>query len=113
FGGNPLACAAAVAAVRALSEPALLAHGRAMGGHLRDALNRIAARHPRVTAVRGRGLLQGLLLDGPGADVVRRCLDGGLIVNCTAERVIRLSPPIVVTRAELDEGLAVLDEALG
>jgi acetylornithine aminotransferase len=113
FGGNPLACAAAAAAVRALSEPALLAHAREMGAHLRATLDRFAARHRWITAVRGRGLLHGLVLDGPGADVVRRCLEGGLIVNCTAERVIRLSPPLVVTRAELDEGLAILDDALG
>jgi acetylornithine aminotransferase len=113
FGGNPLACAAAVAAVRALSEPALLEHARAMATHLRAGLDWMATRHRRVTAVRGRGLLQGLVLDGPGADVVRRCLEGGLIVNCTADRVVRLSPPLVVTRAELDEGLAILDEALG
>lgn len=113
FGGNPLACAAAVAAVRALSDPALLEHARGMGTHLRAGLERLAARHRRVVEVRGRGLMQGLVLDGPGGDVVRRCLDGGLIVNCTADRVIRLTPPLVVTAAELDEGLAILDVALG
>jgi acetylornithine/N-succinyldiaminopimelate aminotransferase len=112
FGGNPLACAAAAAAVRTLSQPALLEHARAMGGHLRAGLDRIAGRHARVAAVRGIGLMQGLLLDGPGADVVARCLGSGLIVNCTADRVLRLTPPVVVERAELDEGLAILDEAL-
>ena len=112
FGGNPLACAAAVAAVRTLADPAVLEHARAMGAALRAHLDRLATRHSIVREVRGRGLMDGLLLDRPGADVVRRCLEGGLLVNCTADRVVRITPPIVVTQAELDEGIAVLDRAL-
>jgi acetylornithine aminotransferase len=112
FGGNPLACAAAVAAVRTLADPAVLEHARAMGAALHAHLDRLASRHGVVREVRGRGLMAGLLLDRPGADVVRRCLHGGLLVNCTAERVVRITPPIVVTRDELDEGMAVLDRAL-
>ena len=57
--------------------------------------------------------MQGLVLDGPGGDVVARCLDGGLLVNCTAERVIRVTPPLVITADEIDQGLAILDGALG
>jgi acetylornithine/N-succinyldiaminopimelate aminotransferase len=112
FGGNPLACAAAVAAVGALADPAVLEHAREMGTALHAHLRRLAERHPIVREVRGRGLMGGLLLDRPGADVVKRCLEGGLLVNCTAERVVRITPPIVVTRAELDDGIAVLDRAL-
>jgi acetylornithine aminotransferase len=113
FGGNPLACAAAVAAVRALADPALLEHVRAMGKHLHAALARLAGKHARVKAVRGVGLMAGLLLDGPAAEVVTRCREQGLLVNGTADRVVRLTPPLVVTEAELDEGLAILDRALG
>jgi acetylornithine aminotransferase len=113
FGGNPLACAAAVAAVRALADPALLEHARARGAELGAAMERLAQAHRRVRAVRGLGLMWGLELDGPGAPVVRACLDDGLLINCTADRVLRLTPPLVVTRAELDEGVAVLDRALG
>jgi acetylornithine/succinyldiaminopimelate/putrescine aminotransferase len=112
FGGNPLACAAAIAAVRALADPALLEHARSMADALRAHLDRLATRHATVREVRGRGLMGGLLLDRPGADVVRRCLENGLLVNCTAERVVRITPPIVITRDELDEGMAVLDRAL-
>jgi acetylornithine aminotransferase len=112
FGGNPLACAAAVAAVRALADPALLEQARAMGAALRAHLDRLAARHAIVRAVRACGLLTGLLLDRPGGDVVRRCLEQGLLVNCTAERVVRITPPLVVTPEELDEGMAILDRAL-
>jgi acetylornithine/succinyldiaminopimelate/putrescine aminotransferase len=112
FGGNPLACAAAVAAVRTLADPAVLEHARAMGAALHAHLDRLATRHRSIREVRGRGLMGGLLLDRPGAEVVKRCLEGGLLVNCTAERVVRITPPIVVTRAELDDGVAVLDRAL-
>ncbi len=112
FGGNPLACAAALAAVRTLADPGVLEHAGAMGATLHAHLHRLASRHPIVREVRGRGLMGGLLLDRPGGDVVRRCLEGGLLVNCTADRVVRITPPIVITRDELDEGIAVLDRAL-
>jgi len=113
FGGNPLACAAAVAAVKTLADPALLAHAHAMGEHLHAELARLAKKHARVREVRGRGLLAGLLLDGPAADVVGICRERGLLVNATADRVVRLTPPLVITRAELDEAVAILDVALG
>jgi acetylornithine/succinyldiaminopimelate/putrescine aminotransferase len=112
FGGNPVACAAAIAATTALARPELLEHVQAMGAHLRAGLEALGRRRGRIQAVRGAGLLLGAVLDGPGAPVVRRCLERGLLVNCTAERVLRLTPPLVITRAELDEGLGLLEQAL-
>ena len=70
FGGNPLTCAAALAALRTIAEPAFLDHVAAMGRRLRAGLDALAARHGRITLVRGLGLMQGLVLDGPGGDVV-------------------------------------------
>jgi acetylornithine/N-succinyldiaminopimelate aminotransferase len=113
FGGNPLACAAAVAAVRTLADPALLAHAGEMGARLGAALGRLATRHKHVQAARGRGLLWGLLLGASGVPVVDACRDAGLLVNCTAERVVRMSPPLVVSAAEVDDAVAILDRALG
>jgi acetylornithine/N-succinyldiaminopimelate aminotransferase len=112
FGGNPLACAAAVAALRTIAEPDLLAHVNTVGRRLRAGLEEIAQRHRRVRAVRGAGLMLGAELDGPGADVVTQCLREGLIINCTADRVLRLTPPLIVTADEVDDGLARLDRAL-
>jgi predicted acetylornithine/succinylornithine family transaminase len=112
FGGNPVTCAAATAAAWELSRPDLLEHVRAMGRHLRAGLERLEERHRRVVGVRGIGLMQAALLDGPGADVAERCREAGLLINCTAERVLRFLPPLVVTAAQLDEGLAVLDAVL-
>ncbi|HLK12437.1 MAG TPA: acetylornithine transaminase [Candidatus Binatia bacterium] len=112
FGGNPVACAAAIAATTELARPELLEHVRATGEHLRAGLEALGRRSGRIRAVRGAGLLLGTVLDAPGAPVVRRCLDRGLLINCTADRVLRLTPPLVITRAEIDEGLAILERAL-
>ena len=112
FGGNPVACAAAVAAVDALARPELLAHVRELGVYFRERLEHLAERHDMIRQVRGLGLMLGAELDRPGTPIVERCLQGGLVINCTAERVLRFLPPLVITRAELDEGLAILERAL-
>jgi acetylornithine/N-succinyldiaminopimelate aminotransferase len=111
FGGNPVACAAAVAAVGALADPALLENVRALGAALRARLEALAPR-AGIRQVRGTGLMVGAELDRPGAAIVRRCLEDGLLINCTADRVLRFLPPLVLTRTELDEGLAILERAL-
>jgi len=111
FGGNPVACAAALAAVKILADPALLEHVRMVGERLRGRLQAVAAR-AGIREVRGLGLMLGAELDRPGAAIVHRCLEDGLLVNCTADRVIRLLPPLVITQAELDEGFAILERAL-
>ena len=113
FGGNPVACAAAVAAVRAMAEPALLASVEQRGAQLRHGLEALAARHACITEVRGLGLILGAVLDRPGQPVADRCRETGLLINCTADRVLRFLPPLVVTAAEVDEALGVLDRALG
>ncbi len=112
FGGNPLACAAAVAALRTIAAPDFLTHVVTMGRRLQAGLERVAARRPRIREVRGVGLMQGVVVEGAGSDVVTRCLDAGLLINCTADRVLRLTPPLVVTADEVDEALGVLDRAL-
>jgi acetylornithine/N-succinyldiaminopimelate aminotransferase len=111
FGGNPVACAAAAAALGALADPDLLAHVRSVGAHFQARLARLVGRGG-VQAVRGRGLMLGAVLDRPGAPVVARCLGRGLLINCTAERVLRFLPPLVIRTAQVDEGFAVLEEAL-
>jgi acetylornithine/N-succinyldiaminopimelate aminotransferase len=112
FGGNPVACAAAIAAVTELARPALLGHVREIGGYLRTRLEALAKKHAFIKAVRGAGLMLGVELDQSGAAIVGRCLAAGLLVNCTADRVLRLTPPLVVTREQVDEGLAILERAL-
>jgi predicted acetylornithine/succinylornithine family transaminase len=112
FGGNPVACAAAAASLEVLADPALLEHVQVMGQHFRAGLEALARRHDSIRAVRGLGLMVGALLDRPGQPIVTGCLERGLLVNCTADRVLRFLPPLIVGREEIDEGLSILDEAL-
>jgi acetylornithine/succinyldiaminopimelate/putrescine aminotransferase len=112
FGGNLVTAAGAVAAVEALADPKLLAHVADLGQRLRAGLERIAARRPIIREIRGRGLMLGAVLDRAGAPVVERCLADGLLINCTADKVLRFLPPLVLTPAQVDEGLAILEKAL-
>jgi predicted acetylornithine/succinylornithine family transaminase len=111
FGGNPVAAAAATAAVQALADAALLESVRTLGEHLRARLESIAGR-AGIREVRGMGLMIGAELDRPGTPIVERCLAEGLLINCTADRVLRFLPPLVIRRGQLDEGFAILERAL-
>ncbi len=113
FGGNPLASAAGLAALEALLEDGVMENGRRVGTHLRAGLERTAGRHPlRVQEVRGRGMMFGMEMTRPGGDVVEACLSRGLLINCTADRVLRFLPPLVATEEDVDEMLEILDQAL-
>jgi acetylornithine/N-succinyldiaminopimelate aminotransferase len=113
FGGNPLASAAALYVQQAIDDRRLLASCQQMGAHLNSALLRLAERRrPRAKAVRGRGLLQGLVVEGEAAPIVARARDKGLLVSVAGGNVVRFVPPLVVTRDEIDEAVALLDAAL-
>jgi acetylornithine/N-succinyldiaminopimelate aminotransferase len=107
FGGNPVACAAACAVCDAVDDD-LLSRVRHVGAELRAGLAHIAA----VRDVRGLGLLIGAELDRPAAPVVAECLEHGLLVTSAGERVLRLTPPLVVDRGDVDEALDILREVL-
>jgi predicted acetylornithine/succinylornithine family transaminase len=107
FGGNPVASAAAVAVCDTLDEE-LLAEVRDTGLLLAEGL----ASLPGVTEVRGVGLLVGAELDRPAAEVVAACRDRGLIVGSAGADVLRLTPPLTIGAAEVDEALETLDEVL-
>jgi len=112
FGGNPLACAAAIAMFKAIEEDGLLEHTKAMGKHLRSRLRELADETGLIKEVRGRGLMVGAELTAPGAPIVSACMENGLLVNCTHDTVIRFLPSMTVTAAELDEGIEILTAAL-
>jgi len=112
FGGNPLTCAVAVAVMRALLDDGVLENCRHQGEYLRERLRRLQQSCPRIRDVRGVGLLVGAELDAPGAAVVDACRLAGLLINCTAEKVLRFTPPLIVTRSEIDAALAILEQAL-
>jgi acetylornithine aminotransferase len=113
FGGNPLVTAAALAAMRVLLEEGVLDNCRAMGDYLRLRLEEMQQRYAFIKEVRGRGLILGMELTVPGGEIVNEALRRGLLINCTVGNVLRFVPPLIVTREELDEGLAILDGILG
>jgi acetylornithine/N-succinyldiaminopimelate aminotransferase len=112
FGGNPLACAAALAVMRTIEEEGLLEVCKETSAYLFGRLEEMAAKYPIVREVRGRGVMVGMELDRPGAAVYEFCLKSRVRLNCTHERVVRLLPAMNIPRDLLDEGLAVLDAAL-
>ena len=112
YGGNLLACRAALTFLDVLDD-ALLASIRRVGDYLLGHLREIAAANPALVAeVRGAGLFAGLDLRVDAASVVQAALDRGLIVNRTSGTVVRLLPPYIVTEHDVDEAVAILKEAV-
>ena len=94
--GNPLMTAAALAAMRTLIEDGVLDNCVAMGNYLRSRLEELKDRYPFIKEVRGQGLILGMELAIPGADIVSQALERGLLINCTANTVLRFLPPLIV-----------------
>jgi len=113
YGGNLLACRAALCVLDELVGGGLLAHIGRVGRHFEQQLKAMAARHSIVKDVRGGGLMWGLELSCDAAPVVPAALERFVVVNRTAETVVRLLPPLVITETEADEALGRLDAALG
>ena len=103
FGGNPLVCRAALAVLDVMQEEALCEQAARQGELLRNRLNERLGHRDGVIAVRGRGLMLGVELDRPAGELVMAALERGLILNVTAERVIRLLPPLIVDDAEVEQ----------
>jgi acetylornithine/succinyldiaminopimelate/putrescine aminotransferase len=112
YGGNLLACRAALYFLNELTTGGLLAHISRMGRHFENRLTAMASRLDIVREVRGTGLIWGIELTRDASPVVPAALARGLIVNRTAETVVRLLPPFVITPAEADEALARLETTL-
>jgi predicted acetylornithine/succinylornithine family transaminase len=112
YGGNLLACRAALVFLDELVEGGLMAHVGRVGAHLEASLHRLAGRHPMVRDIRGAGLMWGLELDRPAAPIVDAAIQQGLLVNRTADTVVRLLPPYIITTDEIDEAIGLLDAAL-
>ena len=113
YGGNLLACRAALCFLNELVDGGILAHVNRVGPHFERALRSMASRHPIVKEVRGAGLMWGLDLTRDAAPVVPEAAARGVIVNRTSETVIRLLPPLIITTDEIDAAIDRLDQALG
>ncbi|TVP87901.1 MAG: aspartate aminotransferase family protein [Thioalkalivibrio sp.] len=103
FGGNPLACRAALAVLDVMQAEALREEAERVGARLLRLFEERLGDRPEVVEIRGRGLMLGIELDRPAGDLVRAALDRGLLINVTAERVIRLLPPLIINDAQATE----------
>lgn len=108
FGGNPLAMRAGNETIRIMEEHKLLDNAAKVGAHLKSALERELGEVPGFKEVRGQGLMLGIELDRPCGVILNRACDAGLLLSVTADSVIRLVPPLILSIAEADEIVAIL-----
>ncbi|MES2480533.1 MAG: aspartate aminotransferase family protein [Pseudomonadota bacterium] len=108
FGGNPLAMRAGIETLRIMEEDGLLENAAHVGAHLKVALSRELGSLPGVKDIRGQGLMIGIELDRPCGVLAGRAVEAGLLLSVTADSVIRLVPPLILTTAEADEIVALL-----
>ena len=113
FGGGPMVAAVADHVVRRLADPALLASVKKNGEWLGEQLSGIARRSGRVRAVRGKGYMWGVDVVEPAAEIVQRGWDAGFLVITAGEHTLRLLPPLVMERKDLERGLAILEKIVG
>lgn len=113
FGGNPLACAAVYATLTTIKSEGLVDKVAEKGEYFKNELRKLQEKYPdKVTDVRGCGLMLGMEVAGEGKPIVESCLANNVIVNCTAGNVIRIVPPLIISKEEIDIVVAALDNAL-
>ena len=108
FGGNPLAMRAGIETLRIMEEDGLLANAEKVGAHLTAALKRELGGLPGVKDIRGAGLMIGIELEQPCGELLKQACEAGLLISVTADKVIRLVPPLILSTAEADEIVRIL-----
>lgn len=112
FGGGPFVASVALHVVDRLSDPTMLAHVREIGALLRSGLTEMSERTGRIRAIRGEGLMLGIDVTEPAAEVIARARDLGLLLVSAGEHTIRLLPPLVLRAEDAKRGLSLLESAL-
>ncbi|MGZ5078755.1 MAG: acetylornithine/succinylornithine family transaminase [Usitatibacter sp.] len=108
FGGGPLVCVAGITTLEVIEKEGLLEHARAMGEAIMGAFKRELAGVAGVKEIRGEGLMIGIELDRPCGELTKRALAAGLVINVTADKVIRLLPPLIIKESEAKQIVAIL-----
>ena len=111
FGGNPVACAAALAVIDSLEQDGVLDNASSVGGYILERLGKFARSCDRIVEGRGLGMIIGVVLKHDVRPIVEECVKQRLLVNGTAGNVLRLLPPLNLTREEADAGLAIIENA--
>jgi acetylornithine aminotransferase len=109
FGGTPIVTAAAMEVCKILMDDGVIEKGNASGAYFKEQLLALKDRHAVIEDVRGRGLLLGMKLKVDGAPIVKQCMQAGFLINCIQDRILRFIPPLIITRKEIDQLIACLD----
>ena len=112
FGGGPVICKAALGVFKAMQQEKLLKNCQNMGAYLLEKLNLLKATYPVIKDVRGMGLMFGVELSIEGKQIVEKCIERGLLINCTHEKVLRLMPALNITKKEIDRAIDILKSVL-
>ena len=112
FGGSPIVCAAALAVFDAIKSRKLLANANRMGAYLKKRLEGLKKKYHFIKDIRAMALIIGVELNIKGDRVYRECLKEGLLINCTQDTVLRIMPPLTVSKAEADKAVSILDRVL-
>lgn len=112
YGGNPLATAAVSEVFDLFEETKLLEHVNTISAYLEKKLDEVVSEFDNVTARRGKGLMQGLVLTTPVGDSVKKCLSNGLVVISAGSDVLRIVPPLIITEADVDKMIDILKKSL-
>jgi len=112
FGGTPFVCAVACAVVSTMLEEDLPGNSARMGEYFLGRLKALAAKWPVVTGARGKGLILGLEVTIPARDLVAACMSRGLLTLTAGDNVLRFVPPLIITKAEIDQAMTILEAAL-
>jgi len=112
FGGNPLVCAAAIAVIEAIEQENMLENTARLGEYLKTKLDSLKQSHHIIDSVRGVGFMVGVQLNVPGAEIVSKCLENGMRINCTQQTVLRFMPPMNATQSQIDKAVEIFDSVL-
>lgn len=112
FGGSPLACVACLAVIETIEKENLIENVKIMGKYLMEKLYQLKEEFNLIKKIKGIGLMLGFEIEEKGEELVDRCLENGLLINCTQKNVIRIMPAINVRKEEIDEGIEILRKSL-
>jgi len=112
FGGSPVVCAASIAVFDAIEEEGLLQNVEKMSEYIRTGLNALKEKYPLIKEIKGKGLMIGIELTDEGKPVVDKCMEAGLLINCTQGKVLRMMPPLGIKKSQAKKALVILERAL-
>ncbi|MCT4543131.1 MAG: aspartate aminotransferase family protein [Vallitalea sp.] len=112
FGGNPLVCSAAKVVIEEISDPQYLENIKKQGKYLTKKLNELKSKYKMILDVRGHGLMQGMEMNMPVKEIILECMDKGLLLVGSGERIIRFVPPLIIQKKEIDSAIKILEDVI-